>query len=246
MNWDQLQFLGMLQNRRRASAGDILIGAAVGAVGGLVGAWAMNQTQKLAQYTEQWIGSDSSDRADHADRANSSGVCQLEPGNPAEYTSGGWPAREFNAEFGDVEASEREGRAERADPGGQPQGGQSGQQHEPATVATAEAVSETVFHHELSHREKEIAGPAVHFGFGALMGGVYGALAEVSPPVTTGAGTGFAASLWLLADEIAIPALGLGKPPQKTRPKTHVQALSAHLVYGATVEVVRRLLRKII
>ena len=45
-----------------------------------------------------------------------------------------------------------------------------------ATVKTASTISETVFGHELSRREKEQAGPAVHYGLGATMGGLYTAL----------------------------------------------------------------------
>src|SRR6185503_17062071 len=47
-----------------------------------------------------------------------------------------------------------------------------------ATVKTAKAISREVFGHELQESEKESAGAAVHYAFGALSGGVYGALAE--------------------------------------------------------------------
>lgn len=116
-------------------------------------------------------------------------------------------------------------------------------QDEPATVKTAQAVSRRVFRHELYGTQKQVAGPAVHYGYGTAMGGLYGGLVEAMPAVGAGFGTAYGAALWLGGDEIAIPALGLGKPPQKTSLSEHAGALAAHLVYGMTTEAVRRLVR---
>src|SRR5579864_9305282 len=69
---------------------------------------------------------------------------------------------------------------------------------EDATVKTAERVSQRVFHHELSDCEKQIAGPAVHYAYGALIGGLYGGLAELLPGVSAGLGMPFGMALWLL------------------------------------------------
>jgi uncharacterized membrane protein YagU involved in acid resistance len=123
---------------------------------------------------------------------------------------------------------------------------QDGQEKEgeDATVKTAEAISEGLFHHELTPSEKKVAGPAVHYSFGALTGGVYGALAELNPTVTRGAGLPFGTAVWLGADEVAVPAFHLSGPPTSTPPSVHVQALAAHLVYGLATETVRRLVRR--
>lgn len=117
---------------------------------------------------------------------------------------------------------------------------------EPATVQTAEAISEGVLGHELSKREKKAAGPAVHYAFGTSVGGVYGALAEVAPSVTGASGLPFGTVFWLVADEGAVPALGLSGPPTEHPPSTHLYALTSHLVYGLTVEFVRRTLRSLL
>lgn len=114
---------------------------------------------------------------------------------------------------------------------------------EPATTKTAQVVSKRVFQHDLHGREKQVAGPAVHYGYGTAMGGLYGGLVEAFPAVGAGFGTAYGAALWLGADEIAIPALGLGKSPKKTSFSEHAGALAAHLVYGMTTEAVRRLVR---
>jgi uncharacterized membrane protein YagU involved in acid resistance len=115
--------------------------------------------------------------------------------------------------------------------------------YEPATAKTATAISTTVFRRQLTARQKEIAGTAVHYGFGTTMGGVYGAVSEVFPAATTCSGTLFGSTLWLLADEVAIPALRLGSSPLKTPASVHLYALASHLVYGLTTDVVRRAVR---
>lgn len=117
---------------------------------------------------------------------------------------------------------------------------------EPATTQVAEAVSRTVAQRELTSSEKSVAGPAVHYGYGAAVGGLYGGLVETVPLVGAGFGTAYGTALWLVGDEIAVPALGLGKPPTETEPSEHAKALAAHLIYGLTLEAVRRLVRRIL
>ena len=115
-----------------------------------------------------------------------------------------------------------------------------------ATVETAKAISTNVFGHELQESEKEPAGAAVHYAFGTLSGGLYGALAEVTPQVTAAGGLPFGAGFWLLADEISVPLLGLSKGPTEYPVSTHVYALASHLVYGVTAELGRRAVRNVL
>ena len=115
-----------------------------------------------------------------------------------------------------------------------------------ATVETAKVISRNVLGHELQEHEKESAGAAVHYAFGTVTGGLYGALAEVSPQVTIGAGIPFGAAFWLIADEVAVPLLGLSKGPAEYPPSTHAYALASHLVYGVTAELSRRALRQVL
>ncbi|HEV7786013.1 MAG TPA: DUF1440 domain-containing protein [Thermoanaerobaculia bacterium] len=115
-----------------------------------------------------------------------------------------------------------------------------------ATVKAASAISRGVFHHTLTPREKKVAGPAVHYGFGTLTGGMYGVLAELSPAVARGAGLPFGTALWVGADEVAVPAFRLSGPPASQPPAVHAKALAAHLVYGAAMETARRLVRRVL
>jgi uncharacterized membrane protein YagU involved in acid resistance len=67
-------------------------------------------------------------------------------------------------------------------------------------------------------------------------------LAETVPPASAGYGAVYGSAVWLGADEIAVPALGLSGPPTQTQVIGHVQALAAHVVYGVTTDLTRRAL----
>lgn len=120
----------------------------------------------------------------------------------------------------------------------------SDHQEEPATVKTASAISEGVFGHSLTDREKEIAGPIVHYAVGTTAGAVYGVAAEYEPDVTTLAGIPFGAAFCMVVDEGALPLLGLAKGPAAYPISTHAYALASHLVFGLTAEVVRSTVRR--
>ncbi|HEV7642440.1 MAG TPA: DUF1440 domain-containing protein [Pyrinomonadaceae bacterium] len=122
----------------------------------------------------------------------------------------------------------------------------SDEEEEPATVKTAKLISEGLFDHRLSDEEKKTAGEAVHYAMGAATGFIYGIAAEVKPAATTGLGIPFGASVWLIADEGIVPAAGLSKPPAEYPLSNHLYALSSHMVYGLTTELVRSGLRKLL
>ena len=123
-------------------------------------------------------------------------------------------------------------------------------QEEEREDATTKAASKVagLAGHALSREEKQKAGLVVHYGFGMLMGGLYGVGMELaqrhlprSSPVIPGAlfGTG----LFLAADEWAVPALGLSAKPSESPIGTHLYGLASHLVYGLTLEGVRSMVR---
>lgn len=120
-------------------------------------------------------------------------------------------------------------------------GGGGGGESAPAKVA--EKLSETLLRRPLDGERKAAAATAVHYAFGVLTGGVYGAAAEEFPLVRAGMGLPYGAMVWLQADELALPALGLSGPVTQYSWKIHAYALSSHLVYGGALEGVRRLVR---
>lgn len=124
--------------------------------------------------------------------------------------------------------------------GAKPQ--QQESQDDDATQKTADAISQAATGHHLTKAEKEKAGPAVHFGIGTLLGAVYGVAAETLPISGLGRGTIYGASVWLFADEIAVPAFGLSGSPANTPLATHLNALASHVVFGFTTDLVRRII----
>jgi len=121
---------------------------------------------------------------------------------------------------------------------------QQTQPDEDSTMKVAEAVVNTVTGGQhLSFDGKQKGGPIVHYSFGALMGGVYGGLAEYFPVARSGFGTSFGSALFAGADLVAVPALKLAPPPDQEPTSALGKHLAAHIVYGGTTELVRRLVR---
>lgn len=118
---------------------------------------------------------------------------------------------------------------------------------EDATMKAADRIVETVTGgRHLSHEQREKGGPIVHYGFGALMGGIYGALAEYSDVAKAGFGTSFGGILFATADLLGVPAMKLGPWPSEYPVSSLANPLATHLVYGATTELVRRVAREIL
>jgi putative membrane protein len=89
---------------------------------------------------------------------------------------------------------------------------------------------------------EEKTGQLAHYAFGVLTGGIYGGLAEYSGAVRSGFGTSYGGVLF----STAAPVFGL--PPLATEQTVSAQAspFAAHVVYGVTTELVRRIVRVIL
>lgn len=113
-----------------------------------------------------------------------------------------------------------------------------------STMKVADAVASVATGGQhLTLQQQKSAGPLVHYAFGALMGGLYGGAAELVPSVKGGFGTTFGSALFAGADLVAVPALDLA-PPATEEPLPAIgNHYAAHLVYGATTELVRRIVR---
>ena len=148
-----------------------------------------------------------------------------------------WAMNEFSSLIKTVAESGSNGQKQKAKKSGE-------QQQEDPTITTAEKISESVADIKLNKEQKQKGGTVVHYAFGALMGAVYGAAAEVAPPVKSLVGLPYGAALFVGADEIVLPVLGLSKKPTEYPLSKHLSGLGQHLVYGATVELVRRGMRE--
>ena len=111
-----------------------------------------------------------------------------------------------------------------------------------ATVRVANAALETVGQPLTDPRSKRVAGEVVHLAFGALNGALYAIAAEMEPRVTAAAGVPFGATVWAVADEGLVPALGLSRGPREASAGLLTYGLLSHFVYGLTTEWVRKTL----
>ena len=136
-----------------------------------------------------------------------------------------------------VESGQREGASGAQD---------KPRQDEPSTVKAAEAISTRLFHHDLDAEEKKVAGPAVHYAFGLASGLFYGAVFEAARSKRMAGGAVFGAGLWLIADEVMVPALGFSRPPNEYPASTHIYAFASHAVFGLTLEGARRAIRSML
>ena len=193
----------------------VLRGLVAGLAGGLVASWTMNQFQ--AAWTRAAAGFEKPHGAQS--------MQPTEGPNPNETPDSGQEQGQALSQASESQSEPKENQDD-------------------ATVETAKVISKNVFGHELKESEKRSAGAAVHYAFGTLTGGLYGAIAEVAPQVTAGTGVPFGAAFWLAADEVTVPLLGLAKGPAAYPLSTHVYSLASHLVYGASAELTRRCVRR--
>ena len=113
-----------------------------------------------------------------------------------------------------------------------------------ATVRAAERISYFLRGKGIKPRYQHVAGVSVHYAFGAMAGAAYGLAAEKYPTIVTASGLPFGAAVWLLAEELALPATRLSDMPGKYPLRDHFNALTAHLLFGSTTEVLRRWTRR--
>ena len=102
----------------------------------------------------------------------------------------------------------------------------------------AQAIARYILGRSLTEQELRFAAPLSHYLFGAAVGAVYGAYAERRQAPASGAG--FGTTVWLAADEIAMPLLGLSDSTARRPLEMHLQSLVAHLVFGVATELTRR------
>jgi putative membrane protein len=132
-------------------------------------------------------------------------------------------------------------------------------EEENANELAAQTVADYTIERPLTRDEMKVAATAVHFAFGAAMGAIYGGLMETrilrdgerpgqgSGRAASGdsaravaSGSAFGAAIWLGADEIAMPLLGLSKRKGELPADAHAQSFVAHIAYGVAAELVRR------
>jgi uncharacterized membrane protein YagU involved in acid resistance len=113
------------------------------------------------------------------------------------------------------------------------------------TIAMADRISRAVRGRDVHAGHRQLAGNIVHYAFGILQGGIFGLISEsvpLSPPLR---GLAYGTLLWGAVDETALPALGLARWWPDYPAAVHANALGAHLVYGASLDLVQGGLREL-
>jgi putative membrane protein len=108
----------------------------------------------------------------------------------------------------------------------------------------AEAFFSPLVGRHLTRDELAVAAAAVHYSFGATVGALYGAFVERARGQRFHSGVGLGSALWITADEIAMPVLGLSEPTTRRPLEMHLQSFVAHIVYGVVAERVRSRIRR--
>ena len=121
-----------------------------------------------------------------------------------------------------------------------------GEASDPATLKLARRLSRELLHREIPDDKIQAAEAAMHYGFGTVMGALYGGLSEYIPQTKAGFGSAYATALFVTADEIAVPLAGLSGKANEVPLSSHVLGLTSHLVYGVTAELVRRGTRRLL
>ena len=112
-----------------------------------------------------------------------------------------------------------------------------------ANEIAAQRVAKTVVGRCLTEHELAVAAPAVHYAFGTALGALYGGAVEVFAGSRTLGASAYGAGVWLVADEIGMPVLGLSNSPATRTMEQHAQSLMSHVVFAYTTELVRLALR---
>lgn len=123
--------------------------------------------------------------------------------------------------------------------------GQQTRDDEPATATVGRIAYEQATGHEPDDEVKQKLGQGVHWGYGVLVGGIYGALRPSASAPDLAAGLGYGTALWLIGDEIMVPLLGLAEGPTGHSISEHASALGAHLAYGAATASATQALKHI-
>jgi putative membrane protein len=109
-----------------------------------------------------------------------------------------------------------------------------------------EVLAQKLSPHHLNGASLAVASETIHWGFGALTGAAYGALAEFYPAATAQEGAAFGMALMSLTHEGALPALGLSAEPEDQTAREQTSEAATHMMYGVVAERVRSFVRNML
>lgn len=105
-------------------------------------------------------------------------------------------------------------------------------------------LAEQVAGHALPETQQKVALHSIHWIFGALAGGVYGALVEVEPSFGAWHGAAFGITLNRITHEALLPKMGLAAPTGRQPTQERLSEWVTHAAYGVGTDTVRRYVRR--
>ncbi len=116
---------------------------------------------------------------------------------------------------------------------------------EGSTEAIGRLAYEAVANKEPTKKTRATLSNTVHWSYGLLNGGLYGAMRGGSGLLDIPGGLAFGAGLWLFGSELAIPLLGLSEGPTTQSLASHAYGLGAHFAYGLATSTTSQILYKL-
>jgi hypothetical protein len=117
---------------------------------------------------------------------------------------------------------------------------------EASTEAAGRHEYELVTHKEPKRETKTVLSYLNHYGFGMAGAAAYGAIRGRARIPDIVGGLVLAVALWGLANELAVPLLGLSEGPTASPPELHAHTLAAHIAYGLAASATTQVLEKVI
>jgi putative membrane protein len=115
---------------------------------------------------------------------------------------------------------------------------------EESRISPPVALVERAAGHPLTEEQRSMAESAIHWGFGAAAGAVYGAMAEEEPTLGAWKGAAFGLALNRLTHEAVLPKLGVVPAKSAQAPQERLSEWVTHAVYGVVTDLVRRGVRR--
>lgn len=112
------------------------------------------------------------------------------------------------------------------------------QQEWDSTSRSAAMFARDVLGKKLTDSETRMGARIVHFTVGAAGGALYGTILGQRVTNRVLAGTGFGLALWLVGEEVLMPALGINDPARSYSVAMHANSLGEHVAYGITTGLI--------
>ena len=95
---------------------------------------------------------------------------------------------------------------------------------------------------ELTPKQPNAAGMAVHYSLGVVPGALYGVLRHEMKGLNTGHGALFGLGLGILQDQLINSLIGTSGAPSDYPQEAHIRGLVGHVVYGVVTDMVLEML----